>query len=197
MKTNLIKLICGLAVLGIVSQAAAQGTVTITGTGSGTVDGSPFSNSSFIWTLTYSTNSPYTGFGANSTVYTTLTSQISLQAFNNPTLNVTGSPGMWINNANPNSFSLAPMAGIPGANILTITGTPGWNGVNAFTSQANPTSAFNQFVNIATSAGDLTMSSGSVSQVTIAGIAPVPEPSTIALAGIGGVSALVMFRRRK
>jgi hypothetical protein len=52
--------------------------MTITGTGSGTLNGVGFSNDSFLWVLNYSTTAPYTGFGAGSTVYTTLTSQISL-----------------------------------------------------------------------------------------------------------------------
>jgi hypothetical protein len=195
MKKNLTRIVCGLALLGAVISAPAQGTVTITGTGSGTLNSVGFSNDSFLWTLTYSTSSPYTGFGANSTVYTTLTSQISLQG--GSAFNVTGSTGTWINNSSPGSFNLAPMAGIPGSNILTVSGTPGWDGVSAFTSQANPGSAFNQFVNVATALGPLTMNSGSVSLVTISGVAPVPEPATLALATVGGLGALVMCRRRK
>jgi PEP-CTERM motif-containing protein len=195
MKKIILTLVCGVSLLGAVASALAQGTVTITGTGSGTLNGIGFSNNSFLWTLTYSTNSPYTGFGANSTVYTTLTSQISLQG--GPAFNVTSSTGTWINYSSPGSFNLAPMSGIPGSNILTISGTPGWNGFSAFTSQANPSAAFNQFVNVATAQGALTMSSGSVSLVTISGAAPVPEPSTYALMGIGALALVRKLRPSK
>jgi hypothetical protein len=183
MKKSILTLVCGLALLGAVASASAQGTLTITGTGNGTLNGVEFSNNSFLWTLTYSTNSPYTGFGANSTVYTTLTSQMSLQG--GTAFNVTGSTGTWIDYSSPSSFNLAPMNGIPGANILTVAGSPGWDGVSAFTSQANPGSGFSQFVNVATEQGALTMDSGSVSLVTLSGFAPVPEPSTWALMAVG------------
>jgi hypothetical protein len=195
MKTNPTKLVCGLILLGTVILASAQGTLTIAGTGSGTLNGVGFSNDSFLWTLTYSTNSPYTGFGADSTVYTTLTSQISLQG--GTAFDVNGSPGVWIDYAIAGFFDLAPMAGIPGANILTVYGNPGWDGVSAFTSQADPSSSFSQFDSIATAQGPLTMSSGSVSLVTISGVTPAPEPSTLALATLGGLGSLLMFRRRK
>jgi hypothetical protein len=102
---------------------------------------------------------------------------------------------MWINFSSPDSFAMAPMNGIPGPNILTIFGTPGWDGVSAFTSDADPNSGFNQFYGIATDQGVLSMPSGTVSLVTITG-APVPEPSTLALAGLGGLG-LLLFRRRK
>lgn len=193
--TSAALLICGIALLGMVISASAQGTLTITGTGSGTLNGVGFSNDSFLWVLNYSTTAPYTGFGANSTVYTTLTSQISLNG--GPAFNVTGSTGTWLNNSIAGNLSLAPMAGRPGANILSIYANPGWDGVSAYTSQANPSSSFSQFNNIATAQGALTMSSGSVSLVTLSGVAPVPEPSTLALSCIGGLGALAIFRRRK
>ncbi len=192
--TTIALLICGAALLGIASSASAQGTLTITGTGSGTLNGVGFSNNSFLWVLTYSTMSPYTGFGAGSTVYTTLTSQISLNG--GSAFNVTGSPGVWIANTIAGHINAAPMVAIPGSNILTMYGTPGWDGVSAFTS-SNPSSQFNQFNNIATDLGALTMSSGSVSLLTISGVAPVPEPSTLALSSLGGLGGLLMLRRRK
>jgi hypothetical protein len=194
MKKMMYSLFVGAALLGAAVSASAQGTLTITGTGSGTLNGVAFSNNSFLWVLTYSTSSPYTGFGANSTVYTTSTSQISLNG--GTAFNVTGSTGTWIDYATSGHFSLAPMAGKPGPNILTITGTPGWDGVSAFTSQANPTANFGQFTSIATAQGALTMSSGSVSLVTLSGVAPVPEPCTLALAGMSGLGGLMLFRRR-
>ena len=47
MKTNLTKLVCGLALLGAVSSATAQSTLTIDGTGSGTLNGVGFTDDSF------------------------------------------------------------------------------------------------------------------------------------------------------
>jgi hypothetical protein len=193
-KKQILTLLPGLILLGTTSSTPAQGTLTITGTGSGTLNGVGFTDDSFLWVLNYSTTAPYTGFGADSTVYTTMSSQITLNGGSPVT--VTGSTGTWLDYANSGDFDLAPMQGIPGSNILTIYGTPGWNGTSAFTSQANPGSSFSQFNSIVTDNGPLTISSGSVSLVTLSGAA-VPEPSTLALTAVGGLGWLLLFRKRK
>jgi hypothetical protein len=194
MKTNLIKLVCGLILLGAVSSATAQSTLTIDGTGSGTLNGVGFTGDSFVWTLTFPSTVAYTAWGPTQPVYATLTSQITLNG--GSVINVTGSAGLWFSFGSPGTLNIAPMNGIPGANILSIfTATPGWDGISAYTSATLPNNSFSQFNSIATDHGSLTMSSGSVSLVTISGIA-VPEPSTLALAGLGGLS-LLLFHRRK
>ncbi|MGA2280311.1 MAG: PEP-CTERM sorting domain-containing protein [Verrucomicrobiota bacterium] len=197
MKTKILKLVSCLALLGAVVTAPAQSVFTITGTGSGSLNGVAFTDSAFEWTLTFSTDNPNISFGANNPIYTLSVSQITLNG--GSPINVTEEEGLWIN-LDPSlyNFSAAPIrmsGGSATGNILTVYGTPGWDGVTAFTSDADPGSAFNQFWNIATDQGPLTMSDGTVSLVTITG-APVPEPSTLALASLGSLS-LLLFRRKQ
>lgn len=196
MKKQILGFTLGLALLGAVISASAQSTLTITGTGSGSLNGVGFTDDSFVWTLTFPDTVAYTGYGPQQPVYATTTSQITLNG--GPVINVTGSPGLWFDLDFADSTSIlyfSPQTGIPGGDILDIAGTPYWDGVSAYTSDANPGSSFNQFNNIATDQGMLDVNSGSVSLVTI-DITPTPEPSTLALAGLGGLG-LLLFRRRK
>lgn len=195
MKPKIFGILFGLAFLGVAGTTMAQGTLTITGTGSGTLNGSSFSNDSFIWTLNYSTSNPYLGWGANQPVYTVSSSQLTLDG--TPlTVSVTGASsasGLWYD-WDASSLSLAPMFGNPGGNILTIISGEGWDGASDYSSTSIGYASFSQFYNLATDQGALTMSSGNVSSLAIAGY--VPEPSTLALTILAG-TALLRFWRRK
>lgn len=197
MKALITHITLGLVLLGTMATAPAQSVLTITGTGSGTLNGSEFSDAAYSWELTFSTGNPNINFGTDNPIYTLSSSVITLQGVETP-INVTQEEGLWFQIA-PATFMMAPirMSGsTAGGNILTIYGSPGWDTVSAFTSDPDPGSGYSQFSDIATDQGSLTMWFGNVSLVTITGITPVPEPSTMALAALGGTS-LLLFRRRK
>ena len=146
--------------------------------------------------MTFPSTVAYTGWGPTQPVYAPLTSIITLNS--GAPINVTGTTALWFYMPNENALALAPMYySIPGYNILSVTSTSGWDGSSAYTSSYIDGSGFAYFVNIATDHGSLTMDSGSVNLVTISGDAPVPEPSTLVLAAMGGLGMLWQFRRRK
>jgi hypothetical protein len=201
MKTQLLKLACGLALLSAVVTAPAQSVLSITGTGSGTLNGVGFSNDTFDWMITFSTANPTIPWGPTQPIYTILMSQITLQGVGSP-INVTQSEGLFVAidpyYASSGLFFIAPIrmtGSTPGANILGINGTTFLDGLSSFTSSTITTGNFGQFTGVATDQGSLTMNAGTVNLVTVT-VEPVPEPTTLALAGLGGLS-LLLFRRRE
>jgi len=195
MKKQILPLI--LALSGLTSTAMADGVFTITGTGSGTLNGVEFTDSSFQWTMDITTNR-YTGWGPSQPIYAWTLSEITLSGVASP-INVTQDAGLfaWLDTPD-NSFFVAPIrmnGSTPLSNILTLSGTPDWDGVLSFTSTSMTTMSFNQFSGLQTDQGALSMPSGTITSVSFAGT-PVPEPSALALSVLGGLGLLICRRRR-
>ena len=58
-------------------------------------------------------------------------------------------------------------------------------------------SIFQTPTTVASGSGNIAMNPGAWQNFTIQSVAPVPEPATLALAGLGGLASLVALRRKK
>ena len=204
MNLKIIALITGLAFLSLAETTLAQGTLTVDGMGAGTLNGLSYTNSSFVWTINYSTANPVFKNGdTNQPVYVVTSSQLDLNGdlLNIATNGTHANPGLWVYLNQSGMLELAPMFTSTSYNILTIgTQLGGWDGVSAYTSSSISLANFSGFSSnlspLNTDQGNLAMTSGSVSLVTFTGTSAVPEPSTLALAALGGVAVLWRARRK-
>jgi len=159
------------------SAQAATITLTIAGTGSGSLDGNIFTDLSFQWVLVYDSTVFDSDWGANDPIFLNPTSTITLDGVVNP-ISVTEDHGVWV--SNNSSLLLGPVrmsGGTPGFDILRIEGESAWAGITAPYDSTSITSAdFSQFTSISTDQGLLTMNSGTVTSVSA-----VPEPATLSL----------------
>ena len=184
-----------------VSAQADVITVTISGSGSGSLGGQAFAPQAFEWVLTYDTTNTYSGsnpsLSLGQVLFLNPLSSISLHDTHPAPLILDQAQGVYLDSNT--GLYMAPVlmsAGDPTTNILTITGTPAWNGLSApYQSTAITGADFSQFVNITTSGqGLLTMDNTS----SVTSIATAPEPSGLTLLAIAGAGiALVARSRRK
>jgi hypothetical protein len=205
-KTRLIKLVCGLALLtsvpGVAINATAQSTftATYTGTGSGNFGGTEFSDTSFVWAITFDTTNPNLYFGSIVPCYTILDSVIGFPDSGLPTANITQPADLMFFTPPNDNFMLSPITvvdGNPYAYIMGVMGSPDFDLGTPFTATTFSWQFFDQFVDITTDQGLLTMNSATLSQVTVTGVEPVPEPATLALAGLGALGCVLLFWRRE
>ena len=179
--------LCVFAQAGIV-------TVTIAGTGSGTLNGASFTDKTFEWVLMYDTTIYTTPWGADSPIFLNPDSVITLQG-EADSISVTQDHGFWVGANWPGHFQLAPIlmtGNSPDGNILDAYGTPFWDGVSAFTASSID-SGFGQFIDITTDQGLLTMNSGTISSV----VAAVPEPASAMMLIFGAGIGMIVHRARR
>lgn len=180
-----VMLCCGIS-------AADMVTLTINGTGSGSLGGVSFANKMFEWTLIYDTTSYAIPWGETQPIFLNPTSILTLEGEANP-INLTQEHGVYVNKEDAGAFSIAPIrmtGSSPGSNILSVGGTLGWDGISSFTSTSISYAALNQFSNITTDQGSLTMDTGTVSSI----VSVVPEPASALMIVAGGL-VIAGYRR--
>jgi len=207
MKTNLLKLTCGLALLGVVATASAQSTLTISGSPGGVVSETLDNNISF--TITNS-NIPAedTALGV---VFQNTVSGITnfVNAYIRPPylstmqMNINGgSPfavdywvagryygGVITHNDSYFYSDLSTKYVYSGDTVTLLAGTLSATAPLGFVLPVSGN--YNAFI-----MDDYGNALSAYSTITIA-VSSVPEPSTLALAGLGGLAMLWQFRRRK
>ncbi len=184
---------------------AALITFTETTTGTGSLAGKSFTAATITFSETVDTTSTSAGSFMNSTsgYFLDLTSTVSVDGIG--TASFTGSTFNVITLITPTS-PFSP------TQIALGLGTPGGGGfvIYSFTAAGNQTNFYrvssgplannpggNLQSSIATSAGLLTIDSiGSAGSFQSA-LAPVPEPSSLALCGIAGMAGLMIARARR
>lgn len=160
-------------------------TATITGIGSGSLDGISFTDQMFSWAITYDTTVFTTEpFGTDVPIFLNPVSVITLQDEVNP-IGITQEHGLWVDTSGAGfSCGTIKMTGlVEGDDILDVDGTLFWDGVSIFEFSSINSGFFDQFVDITTDRGLLTMDSGTVSSFTAA----VPEPASVMMIGLGGL----------
>ncbi|MCC7299877.1 MAG: hypothetical protein IT583_02230 [Verrucomicrobia bacterium] len=166
-------------------------TLTISGTGNGSLNGISFSDKMFEWAITYDTTLYAAPWGENQPIFLDPVSVLTLEGTANP-INITQEHGVFVSGYADN-FSCAPIrmtGNNASANILSINGTAFWDGRSSFTASSFSSAQFNQFNGVSTDQGLLTISSGTLSSL----VAAVPEPASSLLIGCG--ATLIALVRR-
>ncbi len=207
MRTRFASLLRRSLVLGAVAavsalSAAAQNiTYTFTGVGSGTLGAQSFASTGFSFSVTVPTASvDPAAFGVgtpgvknlvmNFTINTVGSGTVSgAYVFNNKSAGVVG----FGNTAKSDLINLRGLPGMATYDLVTAYGPQTATGSNLF---------FSQFINLATSAGALTMSSVATATFAATTGTPsdpgvIPEPSTYALLGTGLIALGGIARRRR
>jgi hypothetical protein len=202
LKTYFLKLACGLVLLGAVAAVSAQSTFTSVETGllSGSLGGTAFSDA--VVTLTTVANTADISYyaGQYPSYFVNGTTTIQIQGFSLATFTTAGTNSFGIFSQNLNrAYSGKGVVG-----MAENFGNSTFMGILA----NFDTSPNYDFLTAATFTGTALIGSGgfSTDQGTLVVIStsgnatfttePAPEPSTPALAGLGGLS-LLLFRRRK
>jgi hypothetical protein len=200
-KTNLSKLIGGLALVGAVTTVSAQPTITYTETGllSGSLGGTGFAYATA--TVTTVGNAANIGFSLSSGVIPMHTlsgiTTIQIDGFSLATFN--GGDSFGVLSYDLNSFT--PGTGFTG--FLDITAMQGIFG-NRNTSPSYDLSTSTTFTGsavingstLSTDRGSLMITASSATATFTATVEAVPEPSTLALAVLAGAGLLLKLRRR-
>lgn len=115
-----------------------------------------------------------------------------------PDIAAFGSYSYSFNGANGTVFQFDPDEGMRGAVAYTLTGTENGTAVGiTFSPSSNDTAGFVPFLgnNAAGAETDLTVASIQVGSFNL-NVTPSPEPSTLALAGLGSLSLLALRKRK-
>lgn len=180
-------------IIGGLSACAQASIVTLSmsGTGSGSLDGVGFTDKTFTWDISYDSESINSKWGSAQPIFTNLfSSVISLQDETDP-INITQDHGVWVYDTTALWFAPIKMSGTStGGNILTVydSSMPGWDGTSDYSQAGGIDADFGQFYYITTDQGTLELSSGTLDSVNAA----IPEPATIGLIGLfgGGIFAI-------
>ena len=189
------------AAVSAISAAAQNITYTFSGTGSGTVGASSFANAGFSFTVTVATSSVTTAhFGLGTPAVRPVVMSFTIGLPNQaPIATGTFSDAYVFNNQGNSTVGFGTTQRNDLIGLVGVGGASTYDMMTAFGPASGTNLYINQFVNQATSAGDLTVSS--VSNVTFeASLAPtdvVPEPSTYALLGTGLFAIAGIARRRR
>lgn len=188
------------ASLGLIAAPGASASlVTINGTCSGTLDGAAFDENPFVWSISFTTDNPYLGYGKQSPVYTVSSSQLTLNGGTPLTVSTAigdsnAATGMGFNFVTPGWTGVFPMSDDNGnrANLLSAWSGDTWDGVTDFFSSFINYSGVN--LGLTTSGGFLDYS-GTVSSVEISGMSAIPEPTSV-LGTMGLLTSGLLLRRR-
>jgi len=197
MKTNLLKLTCGLALLGAVASASAQSSIadiTVSGSAPGTVALTLLNDVSFTITNTTGDAFILTVFENSvpinaSQIFATASASTLQMSVNGGTLYPLSNwvDGGYINNAMTADDSYM-WAGLYDRGAVAVGSTVI---LHAGTITATVPAGFDV---MASGSYNLFLADGNGKALTA--VAPVPEPTTLALAALGGAS-LLLLRRRK
>ena len=195
MKTNLIKLLCGLALLAAVStQAQSSIDYVLSGTLSGQYNGTDFADKAFTMTISAPLDSislwreGVYGFGSYND---TEASDIILTVEGVGTSTILAPNTGLFNNLNG---SVAGFGGAGGSDYCDFYASEfATYQLGNLASTPVTVVAWDVFDAGADFWSELSYS-GTVFQ---AGVVPAPEPSTLALAGLGALGCVLLFRRRK
>ena len=202
MKTNALKLLCGIVLFGMVASVPAQPTFTCTETGflTGSLNGVNFNNAEV--TLTTVANSADISYALISGIFPSYSAPgittIQIPGFSLATFNGTDHFGVFTDDIS----AIEPGVGIIG--MLDLTAQMAMLG-NFDTSPAYDFSTVATFTGTAATAnGSYSTDQGTLvitgvsgdATFTSTGAGDVPEPATLALAAVGGLG-LLLFRRRK
>ena len=172
MKTSLIKLTCGLALLGAVAMAQAQTYTTLNDPlGVGGTDAYGISGNNIVGTYYYS-GDMMSGFLYNGSTWTTLDDPLGVQTIASG-IDGNNIVGFYIDSSTHHGFLYNGSTWTTLDDPLAVYGTDA-DGISG-----------NNIV------GTYFVSSGDSGFIT-----SVPEPSTLALTGLSGLAGL-LFRRRK
>ncbi|QBG46457.1 hypothetical protein EGM51_03240 [Verrucomicrobia bacterium S94] len=190
MKNRIIAILTAAFVCGAVQ--AELITATITGSGSGSLGISSFTDSVFTWTISYDSENVYKPAGETTSVFLNPSvSEITIAGFASASVTLEHGVLTAPNDAALVFIPIAMTGIVQGSNILTITdpSKPGWNGTSAYSASGGILADFTLFSNIITSEGTLTMLTGEVESFSA-----IPEPATIGFVGLFGGGLLAVRR---
>lgn len=181
---------------GVLAQAAVV-SLTMEGTGSGSLNGVSFTDAAWTWSIEYDT-AHCTQPWANGNLFTEpVSSTMTIQGFATP-INITQEHGLYaiVDLGCLGIGTIRTKGTTPEGDILyTVDNTkPAWNGMTSYTASGGVTAYFNQFTAISTDQGGLDMASGTLQSIQATA---VPEPASSAVIFALAAGGFVVLRRAR